>query len=91
MSTVDGLVQARLTPRDGEGDWDLAGSFSGGTCESECVELAVVPGTIAVRDSKNSGGPIWRSPIGTSSAFSPGCAAKQRSFTAGRKIGSGPL
>ncbi|WP_130347037.1 M14 family zinc carboxypeptidase [Herbihabitans rhizosphaerae] len=23
-STVDGLVQARLTPRDGEGDWDLA-------------------------------------------------------------------
>ncbi|MET9529996.1 DUF397 domain-containing protein [Streptomyces sp. NPDC006649] len=34
-------------------------SFSGGNAGQECVEVAVnVPGTVAVRDSKDTAGPV---------------------------------
>ncbi|MFE2374387.1 DUF397 domain-containing protein [Streptomyces sp. NPDC059398] len=34
-------------------------SFSGGNAGQECVEVAVnVPGTVAVRDSKDAAGPL---------------------------------
>jgi hypothetical protein len=32
-------------------------SYSGGTDGESCVEIAVAPGTVHVRDSKNLGGP----------------------------------
>ncbi|MBA9047534.1 MULTISPECIES: DUF397 domain-containing protein [Streptomyces] len=32
-------------------------SYSGGTNGESCVELAVTPGTVHVRDSKNTDGP----------------------------------
>ncbi|MEV6590396.1 DUF397 domain-containing protein [Streptomyces acidicola] len=32
-------------------------SYSGGTNGESCVELAVTPGTVHVRDSKNAEGP----------------------------------
>lgn len=36
-------------------------SYSGGDAGQQCVEIARnVPGTVAVRDSKDSGGPILR-------------------------------
>lgn len=35
-------------------------SYSGGTDGESCVELAVTPGTVHVRDSKNVEGPGWR-------------------------------
>jgi hypothetical protein len=36
-------------------------SYSGGNAGQECVEVAVnIPGTVAVRDSKDPGGPILR-------------------------------
>lgn len=34
-------------------------SYSGGDAHQECVEVARnIPGTVAVRDSKNPGGPL---------------------------------
>ncbi|WP_411143010.1 DUF397 domain-containing protein [Streptomyces sp. x-80] len=36
-------------------------SYSGGNAGQECVEVAVnIPGVIAVRDSKDPGGPVLR-------------------------------
>lgn len=36
-------------------------SYSGGNSGQECVEVARnIPGTVAVRDSKDVGGPIFR-------------------------------
>jgi hypothetical protein len=32
-------------------------SYSSGTNGESCVEIAIVPGTVHVRDSKNIGGP----------------------------------
>ncbi|MEU3029290.1 MULTISPECIES: DUF397 domain-containing protein [unclassified Streptomyces] len=32
-------------------------SYSGGTNGESCVELAVTPGTVHIRDSKNTDGP----------------------------------
>lgn len=32
-------------------------SYSGGTDGESCIELAITPGTIHVRDSKNTAGP----------------------------------
>ncbi|MEU7381445.1 MULTISPECIES: DUF397 domain-containing protein [unclassified Streptomyces] len=49
-------------------------SYSGGNDGNSCVELAVTPGTVHVRDSKNTGGPqlaltrdAWRGFVGYAS------------------------
>ncbi|WP_329313795.1 DUF397 domain-containing protein [Streptomyces sp. NBC_01262] len=45
-------------------------SYSGGNSGQECVEVATnVPGTVAVRDSKDQDGPILRFAPGTWSSF----------------------
>ncbi|KAF4409948.1 MULTISPECIES: DUF397 domain-containing protein [Streptomyces] len=46
-------------------------SFSGGNAGQECVEVATnVPGTVAVRDSKDPDSRILRFPAGSWAAFS---------------------
>ena len=45
-------------------------SYSGGDAGQECVEVARnIPGTVAVRDSKDAGGPILRVSPSTWSSF----------------------
>ncbi|MEV6314088.1 DUF397 domain-containing protein [Streptomyces sp. NPDC051776] len=45
-------------------------SYSGGNAGQECVEVATnVPGTVAVRDSKDPEGPILRFPADQWSVF----------------------
>ncbi|WP_031507936.1 DUF397 domain-containing protein [Streptomyces megasporus] len=43
-------------------------SYSG-TSGGECVEVAAVPGTVHVRDSKNTHGPVLRFPAEGWAAF----------------------
>ncbi|WP_405778688.1 DUF397 domain-containing protein [Streptomyces sp. NBC_00859] len=48
-------------------------SFSGGNAGQECVEVALnVPGTVAVRDSKNTVGPVIRLTPAAWAAFRSG-------------------
>ncbi|MGV9921105.1 DUF397 domain-containing protein [Streptomyces cellulosae] len=56
------------------GTSDLAwfkSSYSGGTNGESCVEIAAVPGTIHVRDSKNTEGPRITFAPDTWAAFVP--------------------
>lgn len=46
-------------------------SYSGGNDGNSCVELAVSPGTIHVRDSKNTEGPCLAFAPGAWAAFVP--------------------
>ncbi len=39
------------------------------TTESNCVELAHVPGRVAVRDSKNRRGPVLAFPVASVESF----------------------
>ncbi len=46
-------------------------SYSGGTNGESCVELALTPATVHVRDSKNTEGPRIAFTPGTWAAFVP--------------------
>lgn len=46
-------------------------SYSGGTNGESCVEIATVPGTVHVRDSKNTEGPRIAFAPDTWAAFVP--------------------
>ncbi|WP_455351174.1 DUF397 domain-containing protein [Streptomyces sp. SYSU K217416] len=55
-------------------------SYSGGEQHSECVEVAAnIPGTVAVRDSKDPDGPMLR--------FTPGAWGAFRAVVASRGFG----
>lgn len=54
--------------------------------ERECVEVAAnVPGVVAVRDSKEPGGPVLRFPAGGWAAFSAGIAEGRFSGPGGER------
>ncbi|GAB2327693.1 DUF397 domain-containing protein [Streptomyces griseoincarnatus] len=55
---------------DSELAW-FKSSYSGGTNGESCVEIATVPGTIHVRDSKNVSGPRLAFDPGTWARFVP--------------------
>jgi hypothetical protein len=44
-------------------------SFSGVSGDDNCVEIAFTPGAVAVRDSKNAGGPVLAVAEGTWNSF----------------------
>ncbi|MFI0405803.1 DUF397 domain-containing protein [Actinomadura sp. 3N508] len=44
-------------------------SHSGSTAQSDCVELAVLPGAVGIRDSKNPDGPKLALPASAVRAF----------------------
>ncbi|WP_156726510.1 DUF397 domain-containing protein [Streptomyces apocyni] len=47
---------ADLTARAAEQEW-FKSSYSDSSNSSECIEVAVAPGAVHVRDTKNIGGP----------------------------------
>ncbi|MFD9433955.1 DUF397 domain-containing protein [Streptomyces sp. NPDC060002] len=50
------MIRKASTEDASELDW-FKSSYSSGTDGNSCVELAVTPGAVHVRDSKNTGGP----------------------------------